>query len=89
MDYKIVHHTEKQRFETVLNGMTAFVEYNLLDNGLDIIHTVVPPEIGGRGIAASLVQATYDYALANGLKPLASCSYAAAWLQRHPEYTQY
>ena len=41
--------------------------------------------IEGRGIAATLVKAAYDYALANGMKPKATCSYAVRWLERHPE----
>ena len=38
------------------------------------------------GIAAQLVKATYDYALQHHLQPIATCSYAVVWLQRHPEY---
>jgi hypothetical protein len=26
------------------------------------------------------------FALENGYKPVATCSYAVVWLQRHPEY---
>ena len=32
-----------------------------------------------------LVKAAYDFALANGMKPKATCSYAVRWLERHPE----
>ena len=31
-------------------------------------------------------KATYDYALKHHLQPIATCSYAVVWLQRHPEY---
>ena len=30
----------------------------------------------------------YAYAKANHLKPEGTCSYAAVWLKRHPEYLQ-
>lgn len=83
-DYKITHRLEKKRFETEQEGLTAFVQYRLLDDGLDIIHTIVPSPLEGRGIAAALVHTAYQYAKGNGLKPLATCSYAATWLQRHP-----
>ena len=85
MDYKIIHQPEQKLFKTEVDGRTAFVEYRLLGNSLDIIHTIVPPPIEGRGIAAALVKATYDFALQNGLKPKATCSYAVKWLERHPE----
>ena len=52
----------------------------------DIRHTIVPEEIGGRGIASALVKAAYDYARCKCLKPVATCAYAVVWLQRHPEY---
>ena len=59
---------------------------DVADGALDVRHTIVPGEIGGRGIASALVKAAYDYALANELVPVATCSYAVKWLERHPEY---
>lgn len=85
MDYKITHQPEQHLFRTEVDGRTAFVEYRLIDDSLDIIHTIVPPPVEGRGIAAALVKATYEYAKENGLKPKATCWYAARWLERHPE----
>lgn len=88
MEYKIEHQPEQKLFKTEIEGRTAFVQYRLLNGGLDIIHTIVPRPLEGQGIAAALVKAAYDYAVANGLKPKATCSYAVAWLQRHPEVTK-
>ena len=82
----IVHDKEKSKFRVEVDGVTAYVAYTLADGALDIRHTIVPEDIGGRGIASALVKATYDYALENGYKPVATCSYAVVWLQRHPEY---
>lgn len=86
MEYKIVHHPEKYCFEMKINDLTAFLEYRLDGNNMDIIHTKVPEPLEGRGIAASLVKAAFDYASENKLKPRAICSYALVWLQRHQEY---
>ena len=88
MEYEIEHQPEQKLFKTEVEGRTAFVQYRLLNGGLDIIHTIVPRPLEGQGIAAALVKAAYDYAVANGLKPKATCSYAGAWLQRHPEVTK-
>lgn len=85
MEYEIVHQPQQQMFKTVVDGRTAFVQYRLLNGSLDIIHTVVPKPIEGRGIASALVKAAYEYAAANGLKPEATCRYAFVWLERHPE----
>lgn len=87
-EYNVTHFPDRNRFETTVEGVTAFVQYRLADNYLDIIHTIVPKQIEGRGIASILVGHAYDYALENGLKPMATCSYAVVWLMRHPEYVK-
>lgn len=84
MEYIITHLPERNLFTTEIEGHTAYVEYRLQDGGLDIIHTIVPPPLEGRGIAAALVKRAYEYAAQQGLKPLATCSYAVKWLERHP-----
>lgn len=87
MYMEIIHDEKSRRFVTEEDGFSAYVEYQLTaDGGLDILHTIVPKEIGGRGIASALVKAAYDYAWDKGLKPVATCPYAVVWLQRHPEY---
>ena len=72
---EITHLPEDNLFKTVVDGYTAYVTYIIRDGKLYIRHTIVPPEIGGRGIAAQLVKATYDYALQHHLQPIATCSY--------------
>ena len=86
MQIEIFHDTAGQRFETQIDGVVGFVEYELGDGVMAITHTIVPPAIGGRGIAAALVQAAVEYARAEGLEVDPHCSYADAWMRRHPEY---
>ena len=49
-------------------------------------HTLVPPEIGGRGIAAKLVERMVADARADGFRIQPLCSYVAVAFQRHPEW---
>ncbi|MEW9854685.1 GNAT family N-acetyltransferase [Novosphingobium sp. M1R2S20] len=49
-------------------------------------HTLVPPEIGGRGVAARLVEALVADARENGFKVKPLCSYVVAAFKRHPEW---
>ena len=77
MELSIIHRPETNRFETVVDGVTAYVEYRKEDDSIDILHTIVPPAIASR-----LVGAAYDYAGQNGLAFKATCPYAAIWLQR-------
>lgn len=82
----IQHFPEVNRAWTEVNGSIAYVEYSVHDGSLDVLHTIVPKPIEGRGIASMLVKFIYDYAIECGLAPVATCVYAKAWLQRHPEY---
>ena len=49
-------------------------------------HTLVPPEIGGRGVAAQLVAALVADARAQGFSIVPHCSYVAAAFARHPQW---
>ncbi|MEJ5976977.1 GNAT family N-acetyltransferase [Novosphingobium sp. PS1R-30] len=49
-------------------------------------HTLVPPEIGNRGIAAKLVERMIEDARTEGFKINPLCSYVAVAFKRHPEW---
>lgn len=55
----------------------GYVTYSISEGTMDIEHTVVLPEMRGQGIAARLVDRALDFARDEGLKAVASCSYAA------------
>jgi predicted GNAT family acetyltransferase len=85
-DYKVIHKPESNRFEIHEDGRVAYVEYYIHDGALDILHTIVPMSLENRGIGSALVKGAYDWAQTEGLEPMATCYFAAAWLKRHPEY---
>lgn len=51
-------------------------------------HTLVPPEIGGKGVAARLVEALIADARESGDKIDPQCSYVEAAFRRHPEWAE-
>jgi len=56
-------------------------------NGVRVAeHTIVPPEIGGRGIAGKLVDDMIADARENGFRIIPECSYVVAAFARHPEW---
>ena len=83
MEYNIDHIEKKCRFEAVVDGQTAFVQYTLTNEVFDITGTFVPKELEGRGIASRLVGFAYAYAKENHYSLKGSCSYADVWLRRH------
>jgi predicted GNAT family acetyltransferase len=79
------HDTEAQRFSTVMDGQQAVLDYQVSSRIMTITHTGVPPAIAGRGIAAELMHAAVEAARAAGWTVNPVCSYAAAYMRRHPE----
>ena len=79
------HEPDNRRFVTIVDGSQAVLDYQRGDRMISLVHTGVPAEIGGRGVAAALVRAALDHARAEGLKVVPACSYVAAYLKRHPQ----
>lgn len=88
MSPNIQHEPDRQRFVTTVDGIEAVLDYRLDGGFLEITHTGVPDPIGGRGIASRLTLAAFEYARAEGLNVRPTCPYAAAWAERHPEFSE-
>lgn len=82
MEYNVIHNPEQSRFEMQIDGLTAVVDYILIENVLNVTHTIVPSELEGRGIAAALTKTILNYARENKLKVIPSCSYTRAYITR-------
>ncbi len=81
----ITHNAAAHRFENIQNGALAECSYRLNGDVMDLHHTGVPVALQGQGLAAWLVKAALDHARAHRLRVQPSCSYVAAYMQRHPE----
>ena len=62
--------------------------YQRRGNTLVADHTLVPPEIGGKGVAGKLVEALIEDARKSGEKIEPQCSYVEAAFRRHPEWAE-
>ena len=83
MTVGITHDRCVARFSAVDGDReVGYLTYSVDSGILDIEHTVVMPEMRGRGIAALLVDAALDFSRKEGLGIAASCSYAAAALAK-------
>lgn len=87
MEGPIRHLPEQNRFVAELDGETAYLAYEQVDERtLDYQLTFVPNALRGRGLATALAKHALDYALENHLRVIPSCSFVAATIQRNPEY---
>jgi predicted GNAT family acetyltransferase len=77
--------TDEHRFLYVEEGVEAQLVYEVTGDQLVLVHTEVPGQLGGRGIAGRLVRAAVDRAAATGETVLPWCPYARKWLRDHPD----
>lgn len=83
----ITHNEQLHHFETVIDGIIAFLSYQKVnERTLNYNHTIVPSQLGGRGVGAALVKYALDYARNHHLQVIASCSFVAHFIQKNPEY---
>ena len=68
------------------DGQACELDYRLDGGVMTITHTGVPEAVGGRGIAGAMTRHALEHARANGWKVVPACSYAIAYMQRHPEF---
>ncbi|PPT77243.1 GNAT family N-acetyltransferase [Xanthomonas arboricola pv. populi] len=80
------HDSTQQHFSVDTDGQRAELAYRLEGERMTITHTHVPDAIGGRGIAAVLVEAALAYARRQGYKVVPACSYAQAYIRRHQQF---
>lgn len=64
----------------------GFLEYQLEDARIALLHAETVPAHSGRGLAGQLTKSVLDDARARGLEVLPFCPYVSAWIRKHPEY---
>jgi len=80
----VVDNQALKRFELTIDGRVAYLVYERTHGTLTLVHTEVPEELRGRRIGETLVKAALEAARAAGLRIIAVCPFARAYLRRHP-----
>ena len=81
----VAHQRAQHRFEALVDGRLSRCDYQLDGKVMRLVHTEVPAELEGRGIASRLVAAALAYAREQGLTVVPVCSYVRSYMRRHPE----
>lgn len=82
----ISHNEQAQRFETTIDGYTGYISYQQRGDSLVYDHTIVPPELGGKGVGSALVKHALNYARKHDKKVIAQCSFVSSYINNHPDY---
>lgn len=84
--FVVVDNRLKERFELEAEGHVAYAQYRLRNGQITFIHTIVPPELEGRGVGSALARFALDVSAERGLKVVPKCPFIRGYIERHPEY---
>ena len=83
---EVTDNKPQHRYELAVDGHIAATYYEIADGVITFVHTEVPSELGGRGIGSKLIGGALDQVRASGLKVIAQCPFAKAFIERHSAY---
>jgi predicted GNAT family acetyltransferase len=78
---------EDGRYEMTTAAGLAFLSYRLRGDVISLDHAEVPLSLRGMGVAGPFVKAVLDDVRRRGLNMVPRCGYVAAYVRRHPEYS--
>jgi predicted GNAT family acetyltransferase len=86
--YTVTDNKEQSQYQISLPDDTAFISYHWRDGNRELMHTEVPQQYEGQGIASALAKFAFEDAKGSGQKVVVYCPYLAAYLRKHPEYNE-
>lgn len=81
---KVINNKEKSRLELHIGEHFGFLDYKMKGDNMYFIHTEVPEELKGQGIANFIAETTLRYAKENGYNIIVYCPFIKTYLKRHP-----
>ena len=86
MEIELIDNKDKSRFEVEIEDKMAIMDYKKKDNKLYILHTEVPKEFEGKGIASAMVKKVLNLIKEKDMKLVSLCPFVSGYIKRHPEY---
>lgn len=84
---EVVNNEKESRFEaSALDGLAYLTYREMRDGTLILVHTEVPAELAGRGLASRLARTALDLARSRGVKVIVRCPFVTEYIARHREY---
>lgn len=83
--FTVTDNKKERRFEVKDEGSTAFLQYEMKGSNIALLHTEVPEDIGGKGVADALASSAFEYAKENTMKVISYCAFIDAYVKRHPD----
>jgi len=85
-DTKVINNENAQQYEVHVGDQVAVLKYKLASKHITYIHTGVPPEMEGHGIASKLAHTALEDARNEQLTVSPECPFVASYIREHTEY---
>ena len=86
-DVQVTDNPETGRYEAHVGGeLAGYLVYREEEGGIILVHTEVFDAFEGQGVGGRLVAGALDEIRERGLSVTPLCRFAAAYIDRHPEY---
>jgi predicted GNAT family acetyltransferase len=87
MSTSVRENANQHRFELpIADGAIAAAYYRMEGGLVVLIHTEVPAEFSGQGIASRLAQGTFEILRKTGRKAVLKCPFMSQYFAKHPEF---
>lgn len=84
-DYNIINNEKLMHFEIQEGDYIAFLEYRYYKKSIAFIHTEVPENMEGKGVASALAAYAFKFAKEHQKPVMVYCPFVGKYLQSHPE----
>jgi len=74
------------QYEMNISGHLAKIEYSIKSGKIFLIHTDVPEELAGQGVASHLAREVFKIIEEQGIKIVPMCKFIKTFIRKHPEY---
>lgn len=83
---EVLNNENAQQYEVHMGDSVAVLKYRRVGKHITYIHTGVPPEMGGHGIASELARTALEDAQREHLSVTPQCPFVASYIREHTEY---
>ncbi len=85
---EVMNDIKGSRFVLNVNGEDVYVMYAENKSEIEFYSTYTPPKLRGKGLAAIVVKAAFDYAKEKNLNVIAGCWYVRKFAEMYEEYKE-
>jgi len=85
--YELINNKEERRYEFHVDGLKPHIDYVERGEGvLYLTHTIVPPQLEGKGIGSMLVKKVLEDIDSQGKRIIPKCWFIVKYIKIHPEW---